>query len=466
MLKKIISAILVALLIMQILPMSVFAEEINAEKLTDPNFDTEIGDSYIIGEDLSLRDETTKHFRCSDGRYIAATYDYPVHYEKDGQWEELDFTLVESIDENGNTVYTTKEEQNYVVSIPEDIFSDALSYSYNGYEISLTYQGRANQGQENKTKKAKVNKKDNKKKNNLSAEKTDISEYNNNYMILDNAGSVVSYEDVEVDTNFDYEISALGIKENIVVETQQNNYKYSYILECGELIPSVKNDNTIILTDTETNKVVYIVEAPIMYDNAGAESTDIKIKLKEKQGKYELDIEADKKWINAEEREFPVTIDPTVKPNIDKSKIDDTYVDAKSPSTPFPYSGDLYVGRNSLGLTRTYIKFDLPEMPEHSIIVSAAFSMFLYQSDITTSGAVMNVYDLADQAEWSSSSITWNNQPVSNVENGANSLTVVDYCDYGSAVGHAYNWDITKVAQKWYETGETTVCLSLLLTNP
>ena len=86
MLKKIISAILVALLIMQILPMSVFAERINAEDFTEPNYNTEIGESYIIGEDLSMRDETTKHFRCSDGRYIAATYDYPVHYEKDGQW--------------------------------------------------------------------------------------------------------------------------------------------------------------------------------------------------------------------------------------------------------------------------------------------------------------------------------------------------------------------------------------------
>ena len=450
MLKKIISTILVALLVMQILPLSVFAEELNEEDLTVPNYSTEIGESFIVGEDISLRDEMTKHFRCSDGRYIAASYSYPVHYEKDGQWEELDFTLTDTVDENGNTVYTTKDGQNYAISVPDDILDGALSYSYNGYEISLTYQGRANQGQENKTKKAKVKKKDNQKKKNLSAEKNDVAEYNNNYMILDNAGAVVSYEDVEIDTNFDYEISALGIKENIVVETQQNNYKYSYIMECGELVPSVESDNTIILTDTETNSVVYIIEAPVMYDNAGAESTDIKIKLKEKQDKYELIIEADKKWINAKEREFPVTIDPTVRLDIDKSHINDTYVDAKSPTTPFPNSGYLYVGRNSLGLTRTYIKFELPALPKYSMIVSAAFSMFLYESDIAVSGAVMNLYDLANQATWSSSSITWNNQPVSNVENGANSLTVVDYCDYGSSVGHAYNWDITKVAKKWY----------------
>lgn len=437
-------------MIIQVLPLGVFAEELNEEELTAPNYSSEIGESFIVGEDISLRDEMTKHFRCSDGRYIAASYSYPVHYEKDGQWEELDFTLIDTVDENGNNVYTTKDGQNYEISVPEDIFDGALSYSYDGYEISLTYQGRANQGQENKTKKAKVKKKDNKKKKNLSAEKTDIAEYNNNYMILDNAGSVISYEDVEIDTDFDYEISALGIKEDIIVKTQQNNYKYSYILETGGLVPSVESDNTIILTDTETNSVVYIIEAPIMYDNAGAESTDIKIKLKDKQDKYELIIEADKKWINAEEREFPVTIDPTVRLDIDKSHINDTYVDAKSPTTPFPNSGYLYVGRNSLGLTRTYVKFELPTLPKYSMIVSAAFSMFLYESDIAVSGAVMNLYDLANQSTWSSSSITWNNQPVSKEENGANSLTVVDYCDYGSNVGHAYNWDVTKVVKKWY----------------
>lgn len=453
MVKKIISTILSILMLMQILPMGVFAEEINLEELTTPNYNTQVGDSYIIGEDVAMRNETTKHFRCSDGRYIAASYSYPVHYEKDGKWEELDFTLTDSVDKYGNSVYTTKDGQNYEISVPEDIFEGALSYSYNGYEISLTYQGIANQGQENKTKKAKVKKKDNQKKKNLSAEKTDIAEYNNNYMLLDNAGSVVSYEDVEIDTDFNYEISALGIKEDIIVKTQQNNYKYSYILETGELVPSVESDNTIILTDTETNSIVYIIEAPIMYDNAGVESTDIKIKLKEKQGCYELVIEADKKWINADDRVFPVTIDPTVRPNIDKSHIQDTYVDAKSPNTPFPNDGYLYVGRNSLGLTRTYVKFTLPTLPKNSMIVSAAFSMFLYESDITTSGAVMNLYDLAGQSSWTPSTITWNNQPVSNAENGASGLTVIDYCDYGSQVGHAYNWDITKIAKRWFEGG-------------
>lgn len=225
MVKKIISTILSVLIIMQVLPMSVFAEEINSEELTAPNYSTEIGDSYIIGEDTALRDETTKHFRCSDGRYIAATYGYPVHYEKDGKWEELDFSLTETVNQNGNTVFTTKTDQNYAVSVPEDIFSDALSCTYNGYNISLTYQGRANKGQENKTKKAKIEKKNNKKNNKLSYSNASVKEYNDNYMLIENSGSTVLYENVEADTSFSYEISSAGIKEDIIVEAPQNNYK-------------------------------------------------------------------------------------------------------------------------------------------------------------------------------------------------------------------------------------------------
>ena len=452
MLKKIISSILVALLIMQILPMSVFAEEINAEELTEPNFDTEIGDSYIIGEDLSLRDETTKHFRCSDGRYIAATYGYPVHYEKDGQWEELDFSLVESVDENGNTVYTTKEDQNYVVSVPEDIFSDALSYSYNGYKIALTYQGRANQGQENKTKKAKVKKNSNKK--NLSTHSTDVKTYNNNYIILENAGSTITYEEVETDTDFSYEIGSLGIKEDIIVSVPQNNYKYLYLLETNGLQPIVESDNSIVLTDNETQEEIYRIEAPVMYDSAGAESTDIKIKLKEKQGCYELVIEADKKWINADDRVFPVTIDPTVRLDVDRSQIYDTYANQSTPSEAKGSLSDLYVGRNSYGLTRTYIKFEIPEIPENSAIVNACFVMYssgVDYNETSASNVVMNLYDLSELSSWTESGLTWNNQPVSNAINGASTLTVIDYCEYKRDNYSPHQWDITKTVKKWYE---------------
>ena len=116
MLKKIIASILVILLVSQVFPMNVFAEEITSEEYSEEYTDeyadetivdnTEtIEDVYIISEDTSKRDETTKHFLMSDGSYNAISYPLPVHYREDGteEWAEIDNTLVEVEDENDTT---------------------------------------------------------------------------------------------------------------------------------------------------------------------------------------------------------------------------------------------------------------------------------------------------------------------------------------------------------------------------
>lgn len=48
----------------------------------------------VLYEVEELREASEKHFRMSDGSYIAVQYDYPVHYEdEDGAWQEIDNTL-------------------------------------------------------------------------------------------------------------------------------------------------------------------------------------------------------------------------------------------------------------------------------------------------------------------------------------------------------------------------------------
>lgn len=41
----------------------------------------------VIGEMDKLREEAVKHFRMSDGSFLAVQYDGPVHYQDtDGEW--------------------------------------------------------------------------------------------------------------------------------------------------------------------------------------------------------------------------------------------------------------------------------------------------------------------------------------------------------------------------------------------
>ena len=111
---RILSIILSVLLIIEILPMSVFAQELNNIESTDIGTEIE-EEATIIGEIESERTENTKHFRLSDGSFIAATYPEPVHYMVDGEWEEIDNTLVEkTID--GTDYYVNEKSSNKVRS--------------------------------------------------------------------------------------------------------------------------------------------------------------------------------------------------------------------------------------------------------------------------------------------------------------------------------------------------------------
>lgn len=49
---------------------------------------------YVLAEETSLRGEAEKHFRLSDGTYLAVQYARPVHLQTaDGQWADLDNEL-------------------------------------------------------------------------------------------------------------------------------------------------------------------------------------------------------------------------------------------------------------------------------------------------------------------------------------------------------------------------------------
>ena len=101
---KILSLILSLLIVFYLVPTSVFAEGLDN--------DTTVSDSSVsaneenntynteIYEVTELREENVKHFRLEDGSYVAAQYNYPVHYiDENGEFEDIDNRLTESAGE-------------------------------------------------------------------------------------------------------------------------------------------------------------------------------------------------------------------------------------------------------------------------------------------------------------------------------------------------------------------------------
>lgn len=102
--KKMMAGLLVLVMVLEAGASELTAEpnmKVEVENATqEQDWSEQEEDSYIIGEDQEKRDRFTKHFLTEAGNYMAAVYENPVHYEKDGKWEEIDNTL-ELLEEQG-----------------------------------------------------------------------------------------------------------------------------------------------------------------------------------------------------------------------------------------------------------------------------------------------------------------------------------------------------------------------------
>ncbi len=82
-------------------------EEETAE-MADTEEEEGESDAVILSEVEEEREEDSKTFYMSDGSFMVAQYDVPIHYEdEEGEWQEIDRTLeLETEEETATTVAT------------------------------------------------------------------------------------------------------------------------------------------------------------------------------------------------------------------------------------------------------------------------------------------------------------------------------------------------------------------------
>lgn len=470
---KVISIILVAIMLIHIVPQSVIAfavKKVNVNKsIGNEIANQEDMTSKIVREVTELREESVKHFLCEDGSYVVATYSEPVHYKEKGQWKEINNSLkltnnVKS--SSGKAMYTPKAGP-MDVKIPQD-FSNGqkVSATNKGYTISFGVKQEKN----NYLNKAAVIKEVEDLSSNKLAKKTTytknlfkndisvsnenaITTYNNEKMAVENQTGAVVYHDVFGSSDLEYIVTTNSIKENIVVNEKQDEYVYSFDMDFGELTPIVNEDNSIrVVNPEDTEETIFYIEAPYMYDADENESTSIDMSLVKKSGMYVLTLQADAGWINALEREFPVVIDPTVYLSFDDVFVMDGLINKNTTKI----NKELRVGRNLTNLTRTYIKPTLPtNIPEGSYINQAFLILYVenyYKAPMANDISIL-AYDCYDVESWSPYSITWENQPYDNSDNGyKNKSTCIETRPVLSNL-LSYSFRFTETARRWINGG-------------
>ena len=464
-LKRILSAVLTIVLLASAIPVSLAVQELFTEELP----------AQIVREVPELREESVKHFLCDDGSYIAATYAEPVHYNENGVWKEIDNRLIlnsNKLSASGEPTYTTRA--GLAVSIPQN-FADGqkITAENKGYEISFGI--KADQAGVAIGRGASVVAVDELMSNvgaQVSAAPQSVSsvvadaeltadvieERNAELMVVENQAGAVQYRNILPSTNLEYAVTSSSVKESIVVREPQSEYKYYFDMDLDGLTPVENNDGSISLTESgDTASEIFWIEAPYMYDANSDESFAVTMSLTEVEGKYVLAVEADKDWINAADRAFPVVIDPTL--HLSGTNIDDAFVISGSQMNSLRRGKELRVGRNLTNLTRTYMKIKMPvNISTQSVIQEATLKLkkasyfqALGQSDVN-----INAYLFCrGKISWDFDTLEWGNQPYGYANN-----TFRWYDDDmldsvpANKQTETYSFNILNAVKRWIATGD------------
>ncbi len=470
---KVISLFVVLTMIVNILPLNALASTTqtagaNTQTLTQDNLElstenivideTLLADASVLYENEDRRSEFSKDFTLSNGFSLAAVYPYAVHYEENGQWKEIDHTLVAAI-EQGNAVYKNKAGA-WDVSFPQTLTSNKyVSVSKDGYTLSFGMTGELRVGSTPVTPggavvasvigiaPADIYA--------LSAAQSSTAQIleidaqtaraatNHPETICEKNNARLLYANVYNNTNIIYDLLGNQIKESIVLRSYDEELRgYRYTLNTGSMIPVAQEDGSIILYASDRQTVVFTMPAPYMADSNGEYSGDIDITLSGSNGTYTLTYILPTAWLADEARAWPVILDPIVDAESSTSNIADrTVAEERTLASNWGMNACGY--RDGWGVHRFYMKFiTLPTLDISDNIVHA--EVILYDQYDPDTYSIVEVHEVL--ATWTSSGMTWSNKP-------AHVDTVTDYVQV-TAAGY-YTFDVTDLARGWYE-GQNT----------
>ncbi len=413
---RVYSFLLMLVMLMGCLPITAMAETDELIELT-PNTDTsepladelveletdtsEVVEEEVIGkiaEVISLREENAKHFRLDNGMYKVVSYSAPVHrLDADGTWQDIDNNLYLQ-EANGSAQYATNDGRVQFA----DLFAageELFRLSEGEYSITMKWLEPTGGALGNIT--ADSTAQPPQITNAAARPANHTFESIEEAVDVDNTAKIV-YNNVRTGIDLEYVLMGNDVKENIIVKNRASSYEYAFQIGLNGLTATLNAAGEVELKDTESGVTQYVIPAPYMYDSAGVYSQAVSYQLAEiSTGRYLLLITADATWMNAEERVFPVTVDPTV---IDKKIVVDIYTDSTRPDTNLNYENLLLISDTCT----TYIRIKLPKLPDGAFCNSAIFHVEYYFT--TTSGSVtVGTYQALEN--WSEVLVTYNDSP-------------------------------------------------------
>ena len=565
--KKLTASLLALVLTVQLLPVSALADEFEIDDERHDTFTYEQPD--VSGEIPELRGEYEKHFSLSDGTYSAVVYPYPVHYDSNGTWQEIDNTL-----RAGTEQYTVPAEagKEYAELMPVELGGELVSLadseddtaaepapaedstapvepspteeptseepkpteepvdSGSDAEIIIIDDEESPDAIDPAAEEAPVTTDapiedvppeiTDTPESPLEPEEPDSSpepaadlELEDKTDALTSDGMVelneavlrntannfgvflparftgnnrvgVSYKGYSVffrpdDAEYvdamsvaqqalDEETATPAIGEavyaglykgvdvrySLVGQMLKEYYEFSALeytpgeigttLNAPGLTPVLYEDGTIELQN-DAGEAIFVIPRPYMLDASGAAEFNVETSVRLlTSGEIRIVYTLDKEWLNAEERAWPVTLDPSIKILVTNKSVEDTTTYSGRPNATTAYwqnfmvAGWMYTYINC----RSYVRINaLPELKSTDVILDA--SLRIYVEGRAAGNLTIGAYAVTEDSSLAYDCINWANTP-------AASDKVLDYQNIYKYNGLHY-WNITKAVRAWYD---------------
>lgn len=403
-------------------PLDTTQEEASTLILRQPEFTEEDDPDRLYGEPVEIG-KFYRTYQMPDGTYTTVFTSYANTYEENGEEKLIDNTLVSGNDAAGS-VYTNKD---------------------NDMEVSLP-------GEDNEEHSVKIEEADTKAV--IVPEDGDYT----NPAVSENA---VRYNNVYQFVDVQYTVQPDGVKQDIILTAPQERNSFIYRLKKNGILAVQEGESiclypegTVSGNDEEVRPVM-IISAPRMEDAVGAASEAVTLKLTEKEDYYEILLAADEKWLLADERVYPIKIDPSTL--VLKDQI--TSYTIGSLCGALPLETNSHAGYfDGLGFTRTYV-----------------ISAYLYQSlrdgygNVDILSAELKVYQLNNASGYKIGCYRLADRLPRQNQNWGNTVGLNRYAAGENAISNAgYGWhtfDVRDSVNGWVRGTYDSHGLVLIIDN-
>lgn len=468
----------------------------------------ELMNTTEMKEVISKRTACMKVFEHADHSFTAAIYGTPVHYMKDGHWEEIDNRLEAAADEppadaddisDADADEIASEEnadaETAALQAVNDISVESAANGGDMENISGAFKVRLS----NKVKKkqmvslgeasrkltwgfvdansvkrqilkdteekeemavaADVQTSEDNQTENLQADSAG-AENNASADTADNAEaedptaayavrhlkSRILYPEAFRGVDIRYTIGPESLKEDLILKGADAVSAFTWRYAPGEL--KARQEGADIVFEDAKGMEIYRLSAPYMTDAAGEVSHGLTLTLTDDGGEKNKEayvrLEADEGWLAAEERVYPVVIDPMVTTDVARDKIQDCHVSSFYNTDNFYNSYILKTGRVDGSVLRSYLKFTLPQLNKSSEMVTSAW----YVAIRRPGGSDQRRIDIHRVTkDWNSKTVTWDNKPSYDPK-------VADYIAFSGSALTRLVFDITGIVKDWYADGK------------